>query len=58
MHINLTITCFLIGFSKTAGALSLVKMVTRGSLLDETKSAISDFTNWPPTKTGGEDTSS
>lgn len=35
------------GLSKIAGALSLVKVVTNGSLLANTKSAIADLTNWP-----------
>jgi len=41
----------LIGLSKITGALSLVKMLTNGSLLDDTKLAISAFTNWPSAET-------
>jgi hypothetical protein len=39
------LTCFLMGLSKIKGALSLVKVVTKGSLLANTNSAILDFTN-------------
>ena len=38
-------TCFLIGLSKIRGALSLVKVVTKGSLLAETNSTIADLVN-------------
>jgi len=40
-------TCFLIVLSKIKGALSLVKMVTNGSLLANTNSAISDLEKLP-----------
>jgi hypothetical protein len=37
----------LIGLSKITGALSLVKVETNGSLLEDTKLAIAVFSNWP-----------
>ena len=40
-------TCFFIVLSKTAGAFSLVKMVTRGSLLANTNSDMEDLSNLP-----------
>lgn len=41
------LTCFLIGLAKIKGAVSLVKVVTKGSLLAETNLAIEDFLNLP-----------
>jgi len=41
----------LIGFSKIVGAFSLVKTVTRGILLEETKSTIADLSNFPSVET-------
>lgn len=45
-------TCFLIELSNISAALSLVKMVTRGSLLADTNSAIADFSKCPSADTG------
>lgn len=41
----LLLTCFFIGLSNISGALSLLKVVTKGSLLAETNLAITDFLN-------------
>jgi len=52
MYQGITLTCFLIGLSKIKGALSLVKVVTRGSLFAKTNSAIADFSNLPSAEKG------
>lgn len=47
MHSQANFTCFLIVLSKIAGAFSLVKTVTRGSLLAKTNSTMEDLSNLP-----------